>query len=178
MEHIKDFSNIIGLSSTTSIVSSLINSITTISKNVYNLIDLSKNTHTSELIVLLERTDIKATIMLLQSVLSELLVEDNNIIDKSISFEKLNIINKNYINKPINKSIIIAIDNVKEIIQIIETELTDIHKKIEYNMSLYIMPTFRSYDCNINLTNMETKISILDKRRDNLFRVIEAFKNF
>ena len=184
MEHIKDFSNIIGLSSTTSIVSSLINSITTISKNVYNLIDLSKNTHTSELIVLLERTDIKATIMLLQSVLSELLVEENNIIekndtfDKSISFEKSNIIDKNYINKPINKSIIIAIDNVKEIIQIIETELTDIHKKIEYNMSLYIMPTFRSYDCNINLTNMETKISILDKRRDNLFRVIEAFKNF
>ena len=154
MEHIKDLSNIIGLSSTTSLVSNLINSITTISKNVYNLLDLSKNTHTSELILLLERTDIKTTIMLLQSVLTELLENQNKIM---------------------NKSIVMAIDNVKEIIQLIETELTDIHKKIEYNSTLYIMSSMRSYDCNINLTNMETKISILDKRRDNLFRVIDVF---
>ena len=154
MEHIKDLSNIIGLSSTTSLVSNLINSITTISKNVYNLLDLSKNTHTSELILLLERTDIKTTIMLLQSVLTELLENQNKIM---------------------NKSIVMAIDNVKEIIQMIETELTDIHKKIEYNSTLYIMSSMRSYDCNINLTNMETKISILDKRRDNLFRVIDVF---
>jgi len=154
MEHIKDLSNIIGLSSTTSLVSNLINSITTISKNVYNLLDLSKNTHTSELILLLERTDIKTTIMLLQSVLTELLENQNKIM---------------------NKSIVMAIDNVKEIIQLIETELTDIHKKIEYNSTLYIMSSMRSYDCNINLTNMETKISILVKRRDNLFRVIDVF---
>ena len=96
--------------------------------------------------------------MLLQSILLEIFVDNAD--------------NEDNIRKPI----IIAIDNVKEIIQMIETELNEIHTKIDYNKSLYIAPSFRSFDCNINLTNMETKISILDKRRDNLFRVIEVFK--
>jgi len=172
MERIKDLSNIIGLTSTTSMVSNLINSISTISKNIYNLLDLSKNSHTNELIILLERTDIKATIMLLQSVLSELIVDEPY--DTNVQASSLLYIPTCIIKRPI----VVAIDNVKEIIQIIETELIEIHRKINHNQSLYIVPSLRSYNCNVNLTNMETNISILDKRRDNLFKVIEAFKKY
>jgi hypothetical protein len=40
------------------------------------------------------------------------------------------------------------------------------------------MSNIRSYDFKTNLDSIEVKVSILDRRRDNLFKTLEVFKNF
>jgi hypothetical protein len=42
---------------------------------------------------------------------------------------------------------------------------------------LYVMSNWRSYDFKENFNSIESKISILDRRRDNLFKILEVFKN-
>ena len=39
------------------------------------------------------------------------------------------------------------------------------------------MSNLRSFDCKDNLDSIELKVSILDRRRDNLFKILEVFKN-
>jgi len=39
------------------------------------------------------------------------------------------------------------------------------------------MKNFRSYDFKGELCNLETYVNILEKRRDNLFKTLELFKN-
>ena len=39
------------------------------------------------------------------------------------------------------------------------------------------MSNWRSYDCKDNLDSIEIKVNILDRRRDNLFKILEVFKN-
>ena len=75
-------------------------------------------------------------------------------------------------------TVVTALKNVQEIISQIESELIEIHKKISYNSELKVMSNWRSYDCKENLDSIELKVSILDRRRDNLFKVLEVFKNF
>ena len=138
-------------------VSSIINSITTLSTNVYTLIKnikVSKNIHNSDIIKLLTKTDVASTIDLLHSVIKE--------------------IPEYYIN---SQSVMMVLKNVNEIIESIEIELKDIHTKIIYNEQLYVMTNWRSYSCKENLDSIELKINILDKRRDNLFKILEVFKN-
>lgn len=138
--------------------STVINSITTLSTNVFTLmgyIKLSPHIAQSDIMKILSKSDIETTIRLLQSIISEIPHYYNN-----------------------SASVVIALKNVQEIIANIEEELKDIHNKIIYNSNLYLMSNIRSYDFKTNLDSIEIKVSILDRRRDNLFKTLEVFKNF
>jgi hypothetical protein len=128
----------------------IVNSIATLSGNVFTLlgyIRISKNHHTIELVNLLEKSDIEASIELVQKIITD--------------FDGAS-----------KSSVVFAVDKIREIIGEIETELKDIHSKITYNSSLYLLQNMRSFDCGINLLKMETKIAIFDKRMTNLFRLL------
>jgi hypothetical protein len=145
------------------VISPIINSITTISTSVYNLIGhikVTKNTHYTELIKMLNRTDIEATILLLQTIIIDISCLPHN----------------KYFNN--NKFIIIALNNVKEIITHLEAELHHIKEKINYNTSLYVMSNIRSYDLLANLEVIENKISVLDRRCEYLFKSLDLCKHF
>lgn len=136
---------------------SAINSITTLSSNIFTLVGylrLTHNVHHIDIVKILNKTDIEATIKLLQTIISEI---------------------PEYYNSSL--SVVEALKNVQEIIGQIEDELKEIHKKITYNSSLYFLLTWRSYDCRENLDSIEIKVNILDRRRDNLFKILEVFKN-
>jgi hypothetical protein len=145
------------------VISPIINSITTISASIYNLIrhiKVTKNTHYTELIKMLNKTDIEATILLLQTIILDI---------SSLPYDK-------YFNN--NKFILIALNNVKEIICQIESELNHIKEKINYNTSLYLMSNMRSYDLLANLEIAENKISVLDRRCEYLFKSLDLCKHF
>ncbi len=138
-------------------ISTVINSISTLSVNIYTLttsIKLSKNIYHQDVRNILIKTDLGATVKLLQNI----------IIDIPQYYED-------------NSSVIIALKNVQEIISDIEKELKLIHNKINYNNGIYIMKNFRSYDFKSELNNLEIYVNILEKRRDNLFKTLELFKN-
>jgi len=138
--------------------STVIQSITSLSSSVYMLmghIRLTKDIHQTEILKILTKMDIEATINLLHNVILEI---------------------PEYYNSSL--TVVTALKNVQEIIGQIESELIEIHKKISYNSELKIMSNWRSYDCKENLDSIELKVSILDRRRDNLFKVLEVFKNF
>ena len=135
-----------------SLSAAAMNSINTVSTSVFGLlgyIQLTKNANTDELCIFLERSDVEATIKLLRSVIGEL--------------------------KDFSPSLVLAIENINDIMGKIEAELVEIRQKIEYNNSLYVLTNMRSYDCSSNLKNIQTRVAILDKRWKNLFRVIELF---
>jgi hypothetical protein len=136
---------------------SVVNSITTLSSNIFTLVGhirLTKNIHHNDIMKIINKTDIEATIKLLHTIITEIPDYYNN-----------------------SYSVVIALKDVQDIISSIEEELKDIHTKITYNSSIYFMANWRSYDCKDNLDSIETKVSILDRRRDNLFKILEVFKN-
>lgn len=136
---------------------SIVGSITTVSSSIYTLvtnIKVNKHIHNEDIIRVLTKTDVVTTIKLLQAVMSE--------------------IPENHIN---SISVVISLKNVHEIIEQIENELKDLNLKLEYNRTLYIMSNWRSYDFKDNLGRIEDLIAILDRRKDNLFKVLETFKN-
>lgn len=138
--------------------STVIQSITSLSSSVYMLmghIRVTKDIHQTEILKILTKMDIEATINLLHNVILEI---------------------PEYYNSSL--TVVTALKNVQEIISQIEYELIEIHKKISYNSELKIMSNWRSYDCKENLDSIELKVSILDRRRDNLFKVLDVFKNF
>jgi hypothetical protein len=136
---------------------SVVNSVTILSSSVYNLITnikLTKHIHQPELTKILTKTDMVATINLLNGVISEIPDFFTN-----------------------SMSVIIALKNVQEIIESIESELKEINNKLSYNQTLYVMSNWRSYDFKEHLDSIECKISVLDRRKDNLFKTLELFKN-
>ena len=144
----------IGFTAATTIV----NSISTLSSNIYFLINhikINKDVYHNDIFKKILETDIEATIKLLQSIISEI----------PKYFDNTNI------------SIVIALKNVQEIIAQIDSELTEIHNKVKYNTTLYFFVNFRSYDCKEELDKIVILINILEKRRDNLFKTLEIFKN-
>jgi hypothetical protein len=135
-------------------ITPIINSISSLSTNIFGLVShirVTKNIHYDETIKVLNKTDIEATIMLLQSII-------------------LDISEKEHFSN--NKFIIIALQHVKDCIASIETELNEIKERIAYNSSLYLMSSMRSYDLLPNLNAIELKSAVLDKRCDYLFRAI------
>ena len=95
-------------------ISTLINSVSTLSINIYGLsnsIKLSKNTFHADIIDLLIRSDLDYTIKLLESIITEI---------------------PHYYNS--SMSILIALKNVQEIIIQIESILKQIHDKTNYNI--------------------------------------------
>ena len=144
-------------------ISPTISAITTISTSIYNLIGhikLTKNTHHLEIIKVLNKTDIEATILLLQNI-----ILDISCLPYHIYFGN-------------NRFIIIALNNVKEIIASIESELKYIKEKINYNATLLLLSNIRSYDLLANLNNMENKIEVLDRRCEYLFKCLDLCKHF
>ena len=136
---------------------SVVNSVTIVSSSVYSLITnikLTKHIHQPEITKILTKSDMVATINLLNAVISEIPESFMNSI-----------------------SVIMALKNVQEIIENIEFELKEINNKLSYNNNLYVMSNWRSYDFKENLNSIELKVSILDRRRDNLFKILEVFKN-
>ena len=143
-------------------ISPIINSITTISTSIFTIlknIKLSKNNQ-EDVMAVLNKTDIEATVTLLQNIISDI---------SCLPYTE-------YFGN--NKFIIIALNNVKESIADIELELIDLKKKINYNSSLYIFVNLRSYDLLNNLNNIETKISVLDRRSNYLFKSLDLCKHF
>jgi hypothetical protein len=144
-----------------------INQITNITTNVCSLINnivgiakLSNNVYQVELIKVLTKTDIEATLKLLHAIIIE--IPFNNLENE-----------KNQYN-----SIVIALENMKDIISKIEEELKNIHTKIEYNSSLYLLSNIRSYDCMPNLEKIETLVLILDRRFNYLYITLKILKNY
>jgi len=139
-----------------SAISCVINTISTLSMNIYNItsnIKLNKNLYNEELNRILIRTDIETTIQLLESIISEI---------------------PEYMGK--STSVLLALHNVSNIISQIESELIKINKKIQYNNNLYLLKNWRSLDFKDELNDLENLLNILEKRRDNLFKTIELFK--
>jgi hypothetical protein len=138
-------------------VGSILSSINVISSNLFSVVQsikMSKHIHIKEVNNIIIKSDVVATIKLLQSIISE--------------------IPDHYGKSP---TVIMALNNVQEIIQEIEIELKDITEKINFNHSLYIMANWRSYDFKDVLDNIEKKFSILDRRKENLYKILEIFKN-
>lgn len=138
-------------------ISTLINSISSLSMNIYSLsgsIKLSKNTYHVEIINLLIRTDLETTIKLLDSIITEI---------------------PHFYNS--SMSILISLKNVQEIIIQIESILKQIHDKMNYNNNIYLLKNLRSYSFCDQLKNLEILIEVLEKRKDNLFKTLEVFKH-
>lgn len=138
-------------------ISTLINSISSLSMNIYSLsssIKLSKNTYHAEIINLLIRTDLETTIKLLDSIITEI---------------------PHFYNS--SMSILISLKNVQEIIIQIELLLKQIHDKMNYNNNIYLLKNLRSYSFCDELKNLEILIEVLEKRKDNLFKTLEVFKH-
>lgn len=146
----------------TLLISPIINSITTISSSIYNLVGhlkITKNNHQDDIIKILNKTDIAATILLLQTI-----ILDISSLPHTIYFN--------------NKFMPIALHNVKEIITTIESELHMIKEKINYNTTIYLMTNMRSYDLLPNLEMIENNSLVLDRRCDYLFKCLDLCKHF
>ena len=161
---------VISISAVTTAGAIIINQISSLSTNVFALITnivsvakISTTIYQTELIKLLTKTDVEATLKLLHAIILEIPHHIN------LEDEKM----KNQSN-----SIIIALENIKNIISMIEKELEDIHEKIDYNNKLYLLTNIRSIECLSNLQNIETLISVLDIRSNYLFRTLKIFKLF
>jgi hypothetical protein len=136
-------------------ITPVINSISTISQNVFSMLNLLKTTVSQpDVQIFLYNSDIEATLYLIHTIITEI---------------------PSYYNDSV--SIIIALQNMQQIILEIELELKNIHEHILYNDSLYIMKNIRGYNLLPLIEKVSNKILILDKRKDNLFRTLEIFKN-
>jgi len=138
-------------------IGSIVSSITTVSSNIYSLvlnIKVSKHIHNNDIVNILTKTDVVTTIKLLQAVMTEIPEHNINCL-----------------------SIVMSLKYVQDIIEKIDNELKDLHEKIEYNKNLYFMTNWRSHDLKDNLDSLEQLIVILDRRKDNLFKVLDTFKH-
>jgi hypothetical protein len=139
-------------------VASIVNSISTLTLNVYSLsssIKLSKNIFQDDIKDVLVKTDLEANIKLLHSIIAE--IPQYYILD--------------------NISIIIAFKNVQEIVVQIEEELNKINQQINYNNNLYVLKNARSYDFKTELRRLEAYVEVMEKRKNNLFKTLELFRN-
>jgi hypothetical protein len=141
-------------------ISSILSSISTLSSSIFSLvgqIKLTKNIHQNEILQVLTKADIEATIILLESIIIEVSQKET------------------FVN---NKFILIALQHVKQSIVEIEAELKIIKERITYNSTLYVMSNLRSYDLLKNLNIVEAKILVLDRRCEYFFKSLELAKHF
>ena len=142
----------------------VVNSIATLTGNVYGLISSLQlaNPHTVELKALLEKSDVETTVQLVQHILADLAVlAEGSKADQHPAFR-------------FQHSLVFALEKLREIITLLEVELTAIREKLAYNASLYLCKTLRSIDCSVPLHTLETHISILEKRMFILFKILKV----
>jgi len=132
----------------------LLNTITYSASNIYSIL--------TKLTRLREKNDI--TEYLMQSDLEKTLI----VIDTLI---------KSMVNKKLSSPIRVAIQNLTDILAITEKELNDIHEKLEYNESLYVLRSWRSYDCTLNLDRIKQYAQLLDKRLDLVIKLFSINDN-
>jgi hypothetical protein len=141
-------------------IAPLIQSITSLSASIYHSIGnlkITKNTHQQEILHILEKTDIEATIRLVQTI-----VQDISSLPAHLYFKE--------------KFITIALTNVKDSIARINNELLLLKEKIHYNSTLYFFSSMRSYDLAPHLQMLDT--AVLDRRCDYLFKCLDLCKHF
>ena len=113
--------------------------------------------HQQEILHILTKTDIEATIRLVQTIIQD------------ISSLPVNL----YFN---TKFITIALTNVKDSIALINNELLLLKEKIHYNNTLYFFSSMRSYDLLPHLQTLDT--AVLDRRCEYLFKCLDLCKHF
>lgn len=132
-------------------LSSIVGTITTVTSNVYSLINfmkLNKYLHDTDITNLIDRSDIVQTIKLLKTFINEII---DNELPMSVSQ---------------------SIRNVKDTILSIENEINKIKDKMKHNNKSYVM-IHRKHDFKVELNRFEVLIHQLENRKNNLYRLIE-----
>ena len=120
---------------------------TTIASTAINIYDIiggisrSKTPGRANVVDLITRIDLEETVKIVDSMVKE------------IAREKINL-----------KTLILCLDALTDILKKIECELQNIDTMLRYNGSLWILTSFRSYDCSTNMTKLEEHKNILDAR--------------
>jgi len=136
-----------------------ITTITSAARNIYDVIggiSKSKTPGQKNVVDLLEKLDLEETVKIVDSMLKE------------ISREKIS-----------SKTLMLCLDVLTDILKKIEAELQNIDKMLRYNGSLWVLSTFRSYDCSSNMAKIEEYKNVLDsrlKRFIDLLQIKEEFK--
>lgn len=104
----------------------------------------------SDLTHFLRKTDIEVTIKILECIVSELRVGNET---------------------PV--SVINSLKSLHESLVCIENELQDIKRRLQYNRSLYVFKSLRSYGFKSKMKNLTDNLDILDNRKKLLFETIE-----
>jgi hypothetical protein len=139
------------------VLSSTINSIGLVTSNIFSLvthIKVSKSLYHKELITCLMKTDIEHNIKLVEAIINEI---------------------PQYFDS--TQSILIILNDVKDVMTKIEYQLREIHKKMMYNTSIYVFNNWRSYDFKENLEQLNILVEVFDRRKKTLFDVLLLFKN-
>lgn len=129
----------------------VIKGVTSSAKNISSLLGfIKREDDQTDLMKFLKQTDIEATIKILECIVSELCVDDET---------------------PI--SIINSLKGLHESLVCIETELKEIKHRLEYNRSLYVFKSLRSYGFKSKMKNLSINLDILANRKKLLFETIE-----
>lgn len=76
-------------------------------------------------------------------------------------------------NKIHNKALKQCLDGMKECLADLEKELKIIHQKLEYNKSLWLLPSMRSYKFTNSPDKIRSLFKVLVERRDMLFKMLD-----
>jgi hypothetical protein len=129
----------------------LISGASTSAKNISALMGfIQSESNEDKLVMLLKNTDVELTVKILECIISEINV-----------------------NKKTPNSVINCLKGLHDILNKIENELHIIKLRIEYNKSLYVFKSLRSYNFSSNINKIKNCLSILDNRKKLLFETIE-----
>ena len=126
-----------------------VNTITASTDSIYKLVNcIHTHPQSSDIIKVLNKCDIEIKVRIIESLI------------KNLKLEK------------ITEPIILCLNSLKESIALIEKELCDIHTKLNYNYSLWMLKSFREYDFSANIFNLHIYNNMLDNRKTLFFDII------
>lgn len=76
------------------------------------------------------------------------------------------------LNKVNNDSLILCISGLNKCLQDIEKELKQIHDRLIYNKSLWLLSSIRSYSFRNNIIRINSHAKVLEERQNMLFKLI------
>lgn len=130
-----------------SVAVNLATALTSSAKSISSLLGIINNDKTqTDLIRLLEETDVETTISVLDTMVGEIRIDEKT-----------------------PNTIIMCLKKVHSILQKIEAELKGIHDKVKWNKSLYLLKSLRSYTFKSNIARINTLLGVLEGRRKLLF---------
>jgi hypothetical protein len=129
---------------------SYVNTITTSTNNIRQLINcINVHPHSSDVVTVLKTYDVEMKIRVFESVIKNLRL--------CRSTEPLTI----------------CLSGLKEIIDLIETELCDIYTKLNYNHSLWICKNLRSHNFDKHVATLLLYNNIFDIRKETFLKILE-----